>query len=876
MSDWQDFRVTDFTQGYVDKVDDTELPTGALKDCRNMISRQIGRIVSRNGQKKLNTTELGSPPTGHYPVQGLAAFYGTGIKYLLAVANGVVYFCTPPATTMTAISGITLSTTAPVQFVPAMIEGKPHIVGLNGVNAPFKWDGTTASNLKDYRAIIRETAPAVQQSIATIVVPSAVTAGNISVVVTAAGMTGSPATLTVAVADDDTASQVATKIRTAMSADAGTVAWCYVTGTAADVVLIRKVDPDDEDTTKNDATMNIAVTGAARGITDIVTSTNITKNQYKIFQCESTLEEIFPLRTNTADNDYIFVWTGYGTEGKVPSSNTLVDDSDYTVNSTDATITFDSSRLTTVSSKTTADAATTGVPANGIFYTAKNPIIEDASYPVTLFGNYNSSEVELTSQITKIDYESGTIYTNLTVDVDTTVTAEITGPASDYKSFQTENYPIKDSSPVSYDIYYTSGSLTHITPASVKLSSGIFYLSTADAATIKAFLEASASNHVYIDYTYVDSVEIAEYMTDEPLVALYTWAETIKVDYQYVNGDAPIDYRYPVAHKGRIFACSAGQESLSSVYWSDITETGSEYQSWPPVNFDTFREGDGDCCTCLLSMSGELFIFKTRSIHRYRGTDITDFRQEVCEGNVGCAGPLAACVDSSTIYFVSDKGLYSFDGMSAKNLTRDRIPALWARINKPYLSQAVAYPWDGLVLFALPLDTSTVNDFVLVYDTSTGAFWPWDEMDIAAWSEISTTSGTKLYSGHVSEGYVLEQDAGTDDDGTNISSYFELPTIDIGVPDKQKKARYVYVEHGEDQTTWATVKAFKDYATALELTARNADKAMRKYAIRPTITGKWRYFGVRVEHDQAGEFEVRSVLIPYKVKDKSSVKGAVT
>ncbi len=82
-------------------------------------------------------------------------------------------------------------------------------------------------------------------------------AGNATVIVTAAGMTGSAVTLHVALAASDSASQVATKIRAAMVSDAnvGNVSTGFftVTGANADIILTAKTKAAD------DATLNVSI-----------------------------------------------------------------------------------------------------------------------------------------------------------------------------------------------------------------------------------------------------------------------------------------------------------------------------------------------------------------------------------------------------------------------------------------------------------------------------------------------------------------------------------------------------------------------------------------------------------------------------------------
>lgn len=96
-------------------------------------------------------------------------------------------------------------------------------------------------------------------------------AGNASVIVTAAGMTGSPKTILVAVANNDTAAQVAGKIRTALGSDSDVIALFTVGGATDKVILTRTINA------ANDATLNIATAnGTCTGLTAAPTSANTT------------------------------------------------------------------------------------------------------------------------------------------------------------------------------------------------------------------------------------------------------------------------------------------------------------------------------------------------------------------------------------------------------------------------------------------------------------------------------------------------------------------------------------------------------------------------------------------------------------------------
>lgn len=93
-------------------------------------------------------------------------------------------------------------------------------------------------------------------------------AGNVLVTVTAADMPSSPKAINVAVANNDSASTVAGKIRAALAADADVTAYWDVSGTGADVVLTTRIP------LPTDATQNFAIAeGTSDGLTEDLVST---------------------------------------------------------------------------------------------------------------------------------------------------------------------------------------------------------------------------------------------------------------------------------------------------------------------------------------------------------------------------------------------------------------------------------------------------------------------------------------------------------------------------------------------------------------------------------------------------------------------------
>lgn len=121
-------------------------------------------------------------------------------------------------------------------------------------------DATTAPNIGGTAQVETQT-----------VVVTAVTAGNAKVVITGADVDGSPVTTEFTVANNDTASQVATKMRAKLNTESQVTDAYTVGGTGADVTLTQIIKNGD------DNTLNFTIEDdTSGGITDDLTSVNTT------------------------------------------------------------------------------------------------------------------------------------------------------------------------------------------------------------------------------------------------------------------------------------------------------------------------------------------------------------------------------------------------------------------------------------------------------------------------------------------------------------------------------------------------------------------------------------------------------------------------
>lgn len=163
--------------------------------------------------------------------------------------------------------------------------------------------GTTSANTT------AGVAPVAQVETATVASGASANA-NVIVTITAAGMTGSPKAINVAVlSSDNTAALVAAKIRTALGLDADVIALFTVGGSSATVTLTRTTPAG----VSNDGTLNIAIDGTTNttGVTDALTSANTTAGVAGTKQVET----LTITGTPTTDGNILITVTAAGLTG---------------------------------------------------------------------------------------------------------------------------------------------------------------------------------------------------------------------------------------------------------------------------------------------------------------------------------------------------------------------------------------------------------------------------------------------------------------------------------------------------------------------------------------------------------------------------------
>ena len=154
---------------------------------------------------------------------------------------------------------------------------------------------------------------------------------------------------------------------------------------------------------------------------------------------------------------------------------------------------------------------------------------------------------------------------------------------------------------------------------------------------------------------------------------------------------------------------------------SDILDSNTYDQVY---NQYRFNAGTSDYVVALHPFAEDkLVVFNRNSIHLVVSqADITQSSVQLITNEVGCLARKSVIQVADNVLFLSDNGIYGANFQDLYNLRGNGVPlsdsiqATINRINKSYAQNAVAAYFDNRYYIALPLDNSTTNNYILVYN----------------------------------------------------------------------------------------------------------------------------------------------------------------
>jgi hypothetical protein len=272
------------------------------------------------------------------------------------------------------------------------------------------------------------------------------------------------------------------------------------------------------------------------------------------------------------------------------------------------------------------------------------------------------------------------------------------------------------------------------------------------------------------------------------------------------NADAPRT-SLAIVQAGRVIAADTDDATTADlVYYSDIDDGQTWARSTNQLNVPT---NGTEPVTALATYRKEEHLAFTRNSAHYfdiSGSSISGFSRTTLDPTIGTISPLSVVVIGEDAFFLST----DMQVRTIKRTVQDLafgisspvtflVPNLMARINKQYAYKAAGVYFDNYYLLAVPVDGSTTNNAVVVFDmlhqqpTPSGSVpvcvGEWTNINCHQWAVTNFSGKQELYYLDAADGSLFKMFTIESDDGTAITDVVQTRAANWGAPRNDKTVR---------------------------------------------------------------------------------------
>ena len=275
--------------------------------------------------------------------------------------------------------------------------------------------------------------------------------------------------------------------------------------------------------------------------------------------------------------------------------------------------------------------------------------------------------------------------------------------------------------------------------------------------------------------------------------------------------DIPVSYL--TLYRSRLFGAGE-KENPNRIYYSCLPGGDRSIENWGYIEASPAVEGGhaevgsvgGDPIIAIKALSNQLLIFKKNSLYRLIGDRPSNFTIECIDTGLRLADSQAIAEYADTLYFVTKKGLYYYNGVAARPcFDMNNIKSIMKNSAVIHSKAAIA---DGKLYFTVKMQKNTV-DAMIEYDLSERKYMlrnGFTISDIAAFSE-------KLYLVNDSR-YIYYFGYGDSYDGLPINAYWYTPLSDFQDKASIKTLREMYFRGSGNLCIEAETDDVKSYYRA--------------------------------------------------------------
>lgn len=184
----------------------------------------------------------------------------------------------------------------------------------------------------------------------------------------------------------------------------------------------------------------------------------------------------------------------------------------------------------------------------------------------------------------------------------------------------------------------------------------------------------------------------------------------------------------------------------STIVWSNVGEP----EGIDPLSNAEVRTNDGDRTTALKSFAGQLVVTKQKSFHRVVGDEPANISIQEISDQYGCLSNRAIVVFEGKCWFLDSKGIVEYDG-TLPRIVSTKIESIFGRMNlSAAIDNAIAVHFRKYneVWFCIPIDSSPINNTIIVYDYVANAWTTYEGVDCSSlWMGTGNTPEQTVFAG---------------------------------------------------------------------------------------------------------------------------------
>ena len=249
-------------------------------------------------------------------------------------------------------------------------------------------------------------------------------------------------------------------------------------------------------------------------------------------------------------------------------------------------------------------------------------------------------------------------------------------------------------------------------------------------------------------------------------------------------------------HFNRIWTLDGNELRFSCLDLSSALSGSEHFNDWDTANNAgaiIIPSGKGDSGTGLYSLNNSLYVFQRRAIWRVYGNSPGNFELRNITNEIGMISKKTLVEWNDILVFLSDKGIVFFDGSHVRNVSDGVINTFidtWSNKTSPS-----AILWGNKYLISYTPSGGSGNSEALFLDLTRGIFGKIEGVYANIWNTWNGGTDTgQVYFGSSNQGTQYKWDTGGHDDGYEIYSQYDTPSLSFGAGINDKAIKKFYIQ----------------------------------------------------------------------------------